>query len=102
MATGIFTSPTSGVFSLSLFFSADNNEGSTEESSIESNLYLQKNGNSLDEGRMYSSVFSAKSGKDDDSSGRTLLIGLDKGDNVSVYMVNGNIYFVSFCVHSIV
>ena len=40
---------------------------------IENNLFIQKNGVDLDEGRIYKTGFSAMGGKDDDSSGKSLL-----------------------------
>ena len=89
IATGKFTSPTSGVFSVSFFFSADNNGGSGTETAIETDLYIQKNGDNLSDGQIFTTVFSAKESRDNDSSGKSLLIYLESTDEVS-----GNIHYV--------
>ena len=100
-ATGKFTSPTSAVFSVSFFFSADNNKGSGATPAITNNLYIQKNDRNLPGGRIFSTKFSSVNGSDDDSSGKSLLLKLEKADTVSVFLTSGELHFVSFCVHKI-
>ena len=84
------------MFSVSFFFSADNND---EKTPNYNDLYIRKNGTNLDEGRIWTNVHSSTN--DDDSSGKSLLLHLNKEEDVSVYMSRGLIHYVSFCVHSI-
>ena len=64
------------------------------------NSSFQKNSKDLDDGRMNSSVFSAKPHMDDDSGGKYLLVQLEKEDTLSVQLSSGNINEVTFCVQS--
>ena len=100
-ATGIFVAPKSGVFATSFFFSADNNKGSGNEDAVQATVHFQKNSENLPEGKMYSSVFSTKDGRDDDSGGKSILVQLEKDDELSVFMEEGDLYYISFCIHSL-
>ena len=99
--TGQFISSTKGVFSVSFFFSADNIKGDKLTTAIETKLNIRKNDINLKEGDIYSTVFSSKSSFDDDSSGKSLLLYMEKEDVLSVFMNTGSIHYVTFCIHSI-
>ena len=91
VASGKFISSSSGVFLVSFYFSADNNQDIVE------NRQIQKNKNNLDAGQ----VFNPEDEYGLDSTGKTILVKLDIGDELSVFMTDGYIQKVSFCVSSI-
>jgi hypothetical protein len=99
--TGIFIAPKSGVFATSFFFSADNNKGTGNENAVQATVNFQKNSENLPEGKMFSSVFSTKDSYDDDSGGKSILVKLEKDDKLSVFLTEGNLNYVAFCIHSL-
>ena len=99
--TGIFVVPKSGVFATSFFFSADNNKGTGNRKAVQATVHFQKNSENLPEGKMFSSVFSTKEHYDDDSGGKSILVQLEKDDQLSVFMEEGVLHFVAFCIHSL-
>ena len=90
------------MFATTFFFSADNNigNGSVAEAQ-QADLNFQKNHENLPEGNMLSNIFSAKEYRDDDSAGKYILVELKMEEELSVYMKEGTINHVAFCVHSL-
>merc|ERR1719317_937789 len=94
ITTGVFTAPLGGSYTVYWNLVAD------VKSETNSEIYLQKNGESLRESRTFSK-YSGPSGYVLDQGGRTLVLHLGAGDTLQLYSGNSNafpLFHITFCV----
>merc|ERR1711935_375548 len=94
-ATGKFSCPYPGTYSVSWSLRADNHAGDDYVS-----IYLMKNGYSAGQESRHLSRYTGASGYVVDQGGRTLIIDLLLGDTLSMYCADcsARVYDVNFCV----
>merc|ERR1719317_1387864 len=94
ITTGVFTAPLGGSYTVYWNLVAD------VKSETNSEIFLQKNGESLRESRTFSK-YSGPSGYVLDQGGRTLVLYLGAGDTLQLYSGNSNafpLFHITFCV----
>jgi len=93
-ATGIFTSPYTGIYSITWSLSASNSAGDKQVL-----ISLRKNGVYVGEESDHQSQYTGESGFVVDQGGRTLIIYLLLGDTLSMFCDNcPGVFSVNFCV----
>merc|ERR1711935_36088 len=92
--TGIFTSPTPGIYSMTWSLTARNEAGDQNV-----RIYLMKNGARVHES-IHFSYYTGASGRVSDEGGRTLIIDLLEGETLSMFCENcsAEVFNVNFCV----
>jgi len=93
ISTGVFTAPHGGSYTVYWDTNAYLHSGENVVS-----IYLQKNGESIEESLHYSRY--TGSGVVDDQGGRTLMVYLGVGDTLQLYRSDGSgqIFYTTFCV----
>merc|ERR1719347_622850 len=95
IASGVFTSSWSGSYTVSLGLIAQDDAG---EHTVD--IYLQHNGENIDESRHYSYYNEVSSGRVGDVGGRSLVLHLDQGDTLQLFCADcsAGVYYTTFCV----
>merc|ERR1711935_591441 len=92
LATGVFTSPFPGTYTVTYSLYASNDHGELVQ------LYLYKNEVQIDESE-HVSYYGGSSGVVNEQGGRTLILHLDMGETLSLHYTSGNgwLYDIMFC-----
>ena len=92
ITSGIFTAPVDGLYTVTVSFMMDNNDGS-------STVYIQRDGQpETTYGRFQSSAYAYE--HDDDDAGKSVLMDLRRGQTLSLFYQSGGdlLHHITFCV----